>query len=372
MLSRHVLVTLLAALLGAAAVARAQELEGGVQRAGEPSWGDHAHPERRRARQLRRQGLVKLLDAQESDPDSLGPPPEVLFEQALVRFERARRDLPDDPDLLYFTGLALAGWFRREPDGREERRTEEAVAAFEDLRRADPDYHADRVAFELAILHSRRGDHRAAVSEYRRALDASLLPAAPMPQAMTDRELSLARLFTPVPLATVHLNLAENTMMIGDLESAIASYRRASELAGNDSLGRVLSLWGLALALDRSGEHREALATARRAIQADPFAAPSPTDARLGVDRRAHGPMAVLHSRLVFFEPAYEVHAYDGVGWEALALEADAAASREELLRRARASWATYLTGGGNEGRYAEHATRAAERLDQDLARRGR
>src|SRR5690606_2818194 len=104
--ARHALVT--AAVAAALALVlpgpptRAQELADGAQRAGEPSWGDYTSPARRRGRQLRRQGLVKLLDAQQASPDSLGPPPEVLFDQALLRFDRALRDLPDDPDLLYF------------------------------------------------------------------------------------------------------------------------------------------------------------------------------------------------------------------------------------------------------------------------------
>ena len=366
-IARHALVTVaVATALAALAPTRAQELADGAQRAGEPSWGDYTSPERRRGRQLRRQGLLKLLDAQQSSPDSLGPPPDVLFDQALVRFERALRDLPGDADLLYFRAVALAGW-EREVDGREERRTEEAIQAFEELRRVAPEYHADRVAFELAILRSRAGDHRGAVDEYRRALAAATLRPVPPPHALLDRERMLASLFDPVSMATVHLNLAENLMLLGELDAAIASYRRAVERTREDPLGRVLALWGLALALDRGGDHAEAMVTARRAIQLDPFAVPQPAlDARFGIDRAAHGPMAILHSRLVFFEPAYELHAYDAIGWEALAGSAErerlGGASRQELLRRARLSWASYLTAGGNEAPHGEHARRAAPR----------
>lgn len=350
-------------LAGGAGAARAQEIADGMQRAGEPSWGDYLAPDRRTARQLRRDGLVKLLDARASRSDGLGPPPEVLYEQALIRFERARRALPDDADLLYFTALALAGWHRAE-GGHEERRTDEAIAAFEELRRVDPEYHADRVAFELALLRSRLGDHAGAIAEYRRAIDAAMLDPAPPPYAITDRERDLALLYRGVTLETVHLNLAENTMMVGDLESAIASYRMASELARDSPVTRVLALWGLALALDRSGDSREALRTARRAIQGDPFPSDEP---RLGIDHAAHGPMAILHSQLVFFEPAYEVHAYDGIGWEAMA-GAASGADREELLRRARLAWTAYLTGGGNAGQHGDHARRAAERIEREIA----
>src|SRR5262249_44124521 len=136
------------------------------------------------------------------------------------------------------------------------------------------------------------------------------------------------------------------------------------ELGAGDSVTRVLALWGLALALDRSGDHREAIASARLAIQGDPFAAPSPDDARFGIDREAHGPTALLHSRLVFFEPAYEIYGYDAIGWEALASE-EGGASRDELLVRARRSWAAFLAGGGNAGIYGAHATAALARVSR-------
>ncbi|MDQ3034830.1 MAG: tetratricopeptide repeat protein, partial [Myxococcota bacterium] len=323
-----------------ASPAGAQEIAGGMPRAGEPSWGDYVSPERRTARQLRRDGLVRLLDALGSTGQGLGPPPEVLFEQALIRFERARRALPQDPDLLYFTALALGGWHRM-VDGHVERRTDEAIAAYEELRRVDPDYHADRVAFELALLRSRRGEHTEAVAEYRRVIDAAMLDPAPPPYAITDRERQLARLYVAVSPATAHLNLAENTMMIGDLDSAIAAYRRAADLSSDDPVTRVLALWGLALALDRSGDTRDAMATARRAIQGDPYPVDVPP---LGIDHQAHGPMAILHGHGVFFEPAYELDAYDAIGWEAMA-SGLSGADREELLRRARLAWTAYLTG---------------------------
>jgi tetratricopeptide (TPR) repeat protein len=344
---------------GAAGTARAQEIAGGMPRAGEPSWGDYLAPERRTARQLRRDGLGLLLDALGSRSSTFGAPSEVLYERALIRFERARRTLPDDPDLLYFTALALAGW-HRDVDGHEERRTDEAIAAFEELRRVDPEYHPDRVAFDVAVLRSRLGDHAGAIAEYRRAIDAAMLDPAPPPYMITDRERELAVLYRGAPLPTVHLNLAENEMLVGDLERAIASYRRASELSRDDPVTRVLALWGLALALHRSGDAREAMRVARRAIQGDPV----PQDDRgLGIDHAAHGPMAILHSRVVFFEPAFEVSAYDAVGWEAMA-DAASGEERDELMRRALVAWQKYLTDGGNAAGYGEHARRAAERVE--------
>jgi tetratricopeptide (TPR) repeat protein len=258
--------------------------------------------------------------------------------------------------------LALASW-QRQSGGIEERRVEEAIVAFEALRRLDPDYHPDRVAFHLAMLQTRAGHPRGAVIECRRALAAAIPPPARLPYDLTRRELSLARTFEPVPIATVHLNLAENLMLLGELSESLAHYRRALELGGSDLLTHLLALWGLALALDRSGEHREAIATARRAIEAAP-----PIGGGLSLDPAAHGPMAILHRPDVFFEPAYEVSAYDAIGREALARMSSDPQTRDDQLRRAIVAWRSDLAGGGNAGRYAEHARRAIDRLEAELA----
>jgi tetratricopeptide (TPR) repeat protein len=345
----------------------AQSIEGGMPRAGEASWGDYLDDDdRRRARDLRRQGLVLLLQAIVTDPDPTGPAPQPLdvqLDRALLRFVRARRALPRDPDLLYFIARALAMW-RREEGGREERRTEEAVAAYGELRSLDPDYHADHVAFELAILHSRSGDHGAAIAEYRRALEVATDDPSPLHYIPTAQERRLASLFQPISVATVHLNLAENTMLVGDLEAAVESYRRASALTADDPFGRALALWGLALALDRSGDHPGAIASAQRAIEGDPFPLDMPA---LGVLHGPHGPMALLHSDLVFFEPGYEIHAYDAIGREAMARSATAGAARREQLESARDAWRRYLVDGGNAGIHAEHARRALARIEAEL-----
>lgn len=346
-----------------APAATAQRIEAGLPRAGAPSWRDSTDPARRRARHLRRQGLVILLDGVASDDNA-----DVYFDRALIRFDRARQALTADPDLLYFTALALALW-RRDSAGEEERRVDEAIAAFEELRRVDPDYHADRIAVELALLHARRSDHAAAAAEYRRALAAAMPSVAPLHYELTDRELALARLWEPVSISTVHLNLAESLMLLGDLEGSVAHYRHAVERAEDSVLTRVLALWGLAVALDRSDEHSDAIATARRAIQADP-ASLYMDDPTLGMDRTAHGPMAILHSRLVFFEPAYEVFAYDAIGREALARGTTDPQARDDQLRRAVIAWRAFLAGGGNAGRYAEHARRSLERLERELGGR--
>lgn len=345
----------------------AQVSEGGLPRAGESSWLDYAAPQRRIARQLVRDGLVWLLEA-------LGPvnrasaTPETDFEHALLRFERARRSLPRDPDLLYFRAVALAEWSADiDADGVEERRTDEAIEAYHDLRRVAPDYHADRVAFALGILHARRREHHRAIAEYERAIAGSLPHPVPLHYIVGDRELALVRLFEPIQPSSALLNLAEALMLLGDeasLARAIASYRRALALASDEPADRVLALWGLAIALDRAGDHREAITTAQRAIQGDPVPDDNPS---LGIDHRTHGPMAILHSILVFFEPAAEVHAYDALGWEALARRASGQEDRRELLERALRSWRQFLHDRGGASPYSQHAQQAIARLESEI-----
>jgi tetratricopeptide (TPR) repeat protein len=70
----------------------------------------------------------------------------------------------------------------------------------------------------------------------------------------------------------VLLNMAEAEMHLGELDESIATYREA-ERAGNafsSGTTAVSSVWGLAVALDRAGDPRGALETARRAEELDP------------------------------------------------------------------------------------------------------
>jgi tetratricopeptide (TPR) repeat protein len=345
----------------------AQSIEGGAARAGDPSWGDYFEPRRRVARRILRQGLNHLLVARRGD-GILGPSDDVHLEQALSRFARAHTVLGNDPDLLFLRAMALSEWVvDRDGDGEEERRTEEAIAAFEELREAHPDHHAELVAWHLALLHARTAERDASIVEYRRAIAAWLPRVAPLHYIPTPAEDELELLYHPPGLGSLYLNLAEMRMLTGDLAGAVADYRRAHDISPDDPITSVLSLWGLAVALERSGEHREAIAAAQRAIAADPTAAIP----RIRFDHSLYGPMAILHSpRIAFFEPRHELHAYDAIGWEALARQATIPESRQDLLRRARQSWNLFLTDGGNAERFADHARRAAARLDAEIGSR--
>lgn len=338
----------LVALLFVAAPAQAQ-------------WGTYLHPERAQGERYKQQGLRRLviglgrLDAATGDA-----PRYVLLEQALIRFERARVTLGDDPELAYYIAVALTSWERRGRSGGTEHRTDEAIAAWQHMREVAPDMLPSRVAAELAVLHMRRQEFDVARAEYERALEVAVprtvgvmgrfyLPA--------ESERVLSSLYGTNRLATLYANLAEVTMLAGDVSTAVRSYERALEHA-RDPVARTLALWGLALASDRSGDHEAGLRHAARALREDPIPGDDPRFRRL---YEAHGRFSVLHVEGVFFEPAYEIHAYEALGHEAAAADVeDGARQRAAALR----SWRLFLAEGGTGSRFAAIAREHVERLE--------
>jgi tetratricopeptide (TPR) repeat protein len=335
-------------------------------------WREHVDPARRLALGYRQEGLLRLLQAMSPDVElsaALGSPPRwLLLDQALLRFERAARLTPDDPELAYYRAVALTRYERNGTDGSAEYRSDEAIEALQRVRELDPTFLPDRVAYELAMLHMRAHDFERARAEYETALRESV----PAHLTLIDRqypaaatEYRLAQLFTSLDVANLHGNLAEAAMLTGDVESALEHYR-AALATSDDPITRALAQWGLALALERSGAHTEALQAATLALRADPVAAlgQRPDFARLSQQR---GPFAVLYLPFVFFEPPSERHAYEALGHEALA-RADGATVDAEQLREAVQAWRLFLAAGGNASRYAPIARSALDRLERELA----
>lgn len=355
---------LLLSLLLVPAFAHAQHGRGG--------WRELVDPGRRQGLHYERDGLVRLLEALEPgalQPELGDPPAHLLLDQALLRFERARRARPDDPQIAYLIAIALTRYERPAPDGGVEHRLDEAVAAWERVRAVDPTFQAARVAFELAALHMRRHEFHEARAEYEIALQnavpssVDLMHRFYLPAPFDQR---LAALFTPLEPQSIYGNLAEAAMLTGDLDSARRYYRRAAD-DPSDPVSRCLALWGLALAADRSGALEEALEHAGRALREDPVAAVQL--ARWQRLSQRHGPFAVLHLEFVFFEPRYEIHAYEALGHEALARTAEGSASVNEL-RAALTKWRYFLDGGGNASRWAPRAREHVERLSAEIAAR--
>lgn len=132
---------------------------------------------------------------------------------------------------------------------------------------------------------------------------------------------------------TPMLNLAETMMHIGDLTAAIEGYREVVRLSGRVPAAESAPLaeWGLAVALDRSGDSIGAEREARLAVE---------LEHSIGHDRLLHD------EHIVFFSPAYEIHWYDGLGAAAVARVATSARVRAAWWREAAKSYEEFIRAG--------------------------
>jgi tetratricopeptide (TPR) repeat protein len=245
-----------------------------------PFWRSLSEPSYERADKLVRHGRALLYPALGLGL-LLGPSAarerRLAIEAALSRFERALTLAPDHREARLLHAKALASWQERTPSGQLSDSSAQAIEQLHALRALDALYEAQDVAFQLGVLHTRRADFERARAEYEHAL----------------------ALWSDDDQASLLSNLAEVTMMTGDLTRALTLYERAVHESRDDA--RLLALWGSAVALDRMGEQTEALARARRATQED------------------RAPFAVLQQSGVFFAPPYERHYYEALGHLALA-----------------------------------------------------
>lgn len=179
-----------------------------------------------------------------------------------------------------------------------------------------PDHPAvDRAWLRLALACGHLGDHVCEREAYTEVL-----------RRETEE---LAR-------ATPTLNLAETQMHLGDLKEAIEGYREALRIAGRVPARETapLATWGLAVALDRSGDRLAAEKEARFALEM----------------QRSMGLPHLLRSTDVFFVPAHEIHWYEGLGTAASARAATSARDAAKLWRQASKSFGEYVKGGEAKG----------------------
>jgi tetratricopeptide (TPR) repeat protein len=221
-----------------------------------------------------------------------------------------------DARLEYLLGEALL-------DSQSNRETQARCMLERALRDAPDSPLAAHGLADLAIAAAKLGDRKAEHAAYLRALDLTWESEA--------RSSLLA-------------NLAESDMALGDLSRSIREYRQALLSAEQPDLVAG-AYFGLAVALDRSGDLPSALAAARRAIAV-----------QLPV---TFFPVAsVLDLPNVFFMPSYEVHYYKALGAMAAAQSAPGAALRQAALADAVSHWTAYLLGA--ELDHAPWAARAA------------
>ncbi len=267
-------------------------------------WREVRRPGARRARELLRQAAGHARRADQIRPGQAEHMRAAYLENAIVRLERARALVPDDPEVLLRLGELLAR-FERPMTGRApERRTDEAIGVLEELLRIDPDYAPGIPEYQLALLVARKGERARAIAFYDACVDGG----------------ASVRL-----RATCAGNRAEELMLAGRLVEALESYRQAASLGARvaDTRAVQLALFGLALCRDRLGEHADALEEAGRALGMG-----------LGLE--------VLTSPGVFFEPASELRAYQGLGHLAAAKRSEGR-ERRRHLRDAVQAWRAYL-----------------------------
>ncbi len=285
----------------------------------------------------------------------------VAADNAIARLTLARADAPRDPAIVYALALATSLWERPDRGCAVRRRDADARALWQALRDLDPGFESETVGAELALAHTRLGDVDAAIAAYAQLVQ------------QTEH--------APRKALLAHGNLAELLMLRGDLRAAVAHYERAAALAreADDPDALALAELGLACALDRLGEHAQALTVARAAVD------------------RSGDSLRVLRSGGVFFVPAWEVHVYEALGHEAradgtraplpaararstraegLARALDALLarplSREALdtVARGTAAWLA-ASGAGVSEPFAREESAAARSLGETLARVG-
>lgn len=265
----------------------------------------------RKAQEHLEMAQMRLLAARAFGPLRDHPERILLLERSASELRSAHELLPIDPEILH----ALADT-EHELSMRDRSRAPVAVALFERLRAMAPEWEAADVAFALGSLHAQLLDFERAAKEYEICLDRSLEPQL-----------------------AAQGNLAEMRMLVGDLQGAIAAYKKAIALSEryNAAQSLMLGLWGLAVAEDRIGDPTLALEDARRAL--------------------ALGPLSVLRSPGVFFEPDGELAYYEALGHLAMGLDSERPRSeREQHLETAARAFESYLRKAGRSSPFASTA----------------
>jgi tetratricopeptide (TPR) repeat protein len=200
----------------------------------------------------------------------------------------------------------------------------------------------DRAIAVLAAALEESPDHPAAI-EARISLAYAFAKLGRSKEERANYQAYLAKITDDRLRALAILNMAEAEMHLGDLEESIASYKESLAIAthlpnsSSSSETAVLALWGLAVALDRSGDASAALEQARLAGQMDP------------------GELIIGHGANVFFVPEYERQWYLALAEMAHARDARAANRPEDVVAassRALDHWTKYVAAASDEDRF--------------------
>ncbi len=255
----------------------------------------------------------------------------IYLQRARVVLDSAGAELSPDPAVRYALARVEGALHARDRDPAHIRR---ALAELEWIvaQRGAPGSQAASTELvasslaELALCHAHLGQRDEEIAGYSRAL---ALEADPL-----QRSVLLA-------------NQAEGLMNAGALAGAIRGYREAIALLPNVFVPHngATTLWGLAVALDRSGDHPAALEQVALARSYDPH-----DDG--------------LKSDGWFFMPPYDKHWYEALGHEARA-EAAEPAARPAELEQAIDSWHAYLAEAAADDRWLALAEQRLRRVEK-------
>lgn len=286
--------------LAALALALAALAAPGPARAAPTVWGRARDPaaDQRRALIKEAEGLLIRLDRLMRSPiaDSVQQVGALWLSQARALYEQAGAASSRDP----FLRLRYASILQDLRDYEGAVRELEAV-----LRLGAPAPARAEAYRDLAVCYARLDRHEEEIRAYGEAL--ALEPHA------GQRSLLLA-------------NRAEAYMAMGDITAAADGYRASLSLLGTREMFAygVTTLWGLGVALDRSGDLESAL---------EHIALARLYDAN---DRRINGDGW-------FYVPAYDVHWYKALGDWQRARAAETGAARAKFYEDAVLAWRAYL-----------------------------
>jgi tetratricopeptide (TPR) repeat protein len=169
----------------------------------------------------------------------------------------------------------------------------------------------------------------------------------------------IARAVVPEATITPLLNQGEAYMRGGEVDTAVTQFREVYRLAGMSPTGNevgVLAQWDLALALDRSGDERGAIAAARTATRMDArclaisklhtaiiTTSCGGDDIAFTIVPQGLFPVSEENDS-VYFVPAYERAWYLALGREALALDATKPRDVAEHWKWAETEMMTYVS----------------------------
>ncbi len=250
--------------------------------------------------------------------------------------------------------------------GEGELRLEAARAMLEDAGASrSPDV---RLRFDLGIVYEALDLHRRAVDVLGPALDAapdhpaavralSALAYAYAKMGDAPRELEVWRKYIPRIVndsarATEMMNMGEAEMRLGRIEDALDTFHEVLRLCGGlpntggASSTYVLTLWDVAVALDRSGDPRGALETAARAVAWNLRGRlPGGAGAGGGPLATITGWNAINDTRTVFFVPEWERDWYLALGCASQARNTDDPVEAARWLMEAAAHRKRYVAG---------------------------